>query len=173
MQERKDEVRQEVARGHIILGFLGQPGDFGFSSEGIEKGSEVSEERSDKIWFSLLKISLVAVVGGRPQRTKETAGRPTQWLLQICWAVLMMGTRCRKKNVRIWIHMFWRWNHKGFVNALSVRHEETSYQEQLFVFWPRKLGKKWVAMSWDGKEEAHLNRKIQLGFQIFKVGDAN
>lgn len=49
MQERKDEVRQEVARGHIILGFLGQPGDFGFSSEGIEKGSEVSEERSDKI----------------------------------------------------------------------------------------------------------------------------
>lgn len=49
MQERKDEVRQEVARGHLILGFLGQPSDFGFSSEGIEKGSEVSEERSDKI----------------------------------------------------------------------------------------------------------------------------
>lgn len=37
MQERKDEVRQEVARGHIILDVLGQSGDFGFSSEGIEK----------------------------------------------------------------------------------------------------------------------------------------
>lgn len=49
MQGRKDEVRQEVARGHIILGFLGQPSVFGFSSEGNEKVSEDSEERSDKI----------------------------------------------------------------------------------------------------------------------------
>lgn len=50
MQERKDEVRQEVARGHIILDVLGQSGDFGFSSEGIEKDVKFprrGETRSD------------------------------------------------------------------------------------------------------------------------------
>lgn len=66
---KKDGVREEVARGHIILGFVSPASDLGFSSEGSDKGSEVSEERGDKI----LKASLAPVlrVDHRGQRKQQ------------------------------------------------------------------------------------------------------